>query len=147
MTLVEEIKARMKAAMKAKDDVAKDVLRVALGEIQLAESRTGGSLDEEAGHKIVKKLVASNEATLDVSSDPATRARLEAENQVLLDLVPRSLTVEEIATALAPISDKIRAAKADGPAIGMALKHLRASGAAVEGEDVRAAVAQLRSGA
>lgn len=145
-TLVETIKGQVKEAMRAKDDVKKNVLRLVLGEIQLAESRQGKALDEEAGHKIVRKLVASNEATLEATRSPETAAQLKRENEVLLDLVPRQLVAEEIVEALAPVRDQIIGAKADGPAMGMAMKHLKSIGAAVEGDAVRTAVATIRAG-
>lgn len=145
MALVDDIKAQTKTALRAKDDVAKNVLRLVLGEIQLAESRQGTTLDDAAGHKIVRKLIASNEATLEASSDPATKAQLERENTILLDLVPQQLTVDQIVEALAPVTENLRTAKADGPAMGMAMKHLKAGGAAVDGDSVRAAIAKIRA--
>lgn len=145
MTLVDDIKTQTKAALKARDEVTKNVLRLVLGEIQLAESRQGTTLDDAAGHKIVRKLVASNEATLEVTTDETTKAQLLRENEVLLALVPQQLTVPQIVEALAPVTEAIRGAKAAGPAMGMAMKHLRAAGAAVDGDSVRAAIEEIRS--
>ena len=41
MELHAEIKKQVFAAMKAKDTVARDVLRVAQGDIEMAQTRTG----------------------------------------------------------------------------------------------------------
>jgi uncharacterized protein YqeY len=144
MALVEDIKARTKEAMKAKDEVAKSILRLALGEIQLAESR-GASLDEAGRQKIVRKLIASNEATLESTTDEAARARIETENRILSDLLPEQLTVEGIVELLEPVRPQIVGAPADGAAMGVAMKHLKASGAPVDGGDVREAVQRMRS--
>lgn len=142
--LVDEIKAQLKEAMKAKDTVAKDVLRTALGEIQTAESRGGDSLSDDAAQKVVKKLVKSNEETLKVTTDETTRQKLERENEVLGGLLPKALTVDEIVAALAPAEAQIKAAKAEGPAMGVAMKTLKQAGASVEAADVKAAIAQIR---
>jgi hypothetical protein len=63
---------------------------------------------------------------------------------VLAALLPQTLSVEHITEALSPVADAIRAAKADGAAMGVAMKHLKASGAAVEAGDVQRAVKGLR---
>jgi hypothetical protein len=143
---VDRIKEAVAAAMKARQTVAKDVLRTALGEIQTAEARDGSALTDDAAQKIVRKLVKSNEETLAVTQDAATVAKLEEENRVLTALLPRSLGVDEIVQALTPVKDAIAAAKADGPAMGVAMKQLKAEGASVESADVRAAVQQIRGG-
>ncbi len=55
--LAEEIKKRMLDAMRAKDVVAKEILRVALGEIQTNEARAGKPASDEEAAQVVKKLV------------------------------------------------------------------------------------------
>lgn len=143
--LVDDIKQQLKEAMKAKDLVAKDVLRTALGEIQTAESRAAEALGDADAQKLVKKLVKSNDETLKVTSDAETKAKLTRENQILGALLPKALGVDEIVAALAEAADAIKGAKADGPAMGIAMKTLKAAGAAVESKDVNAAVRKIRS--
>ena len=46
--------------------------------------------------------------------------------------------------ALASQLESIKGAKSDGQATGVAMKHLKASGAVFEGNDVAAAVKQIR---
>ena len=142
--LIEEVKRQITAAMKARDAVAKDILRLALGEIQTAEARAGGAIPDDEAQRIVKKLVKSNEETLAVTPDEAAQARLRRENEVLQDLLPKALTPDEIVAALAPLADAIRAAKADGPAMGLAMTHLTQAGVPVDSADVTAAVKTLR---
>ena len=142
---VDEIKAKLKEAMKAKDAVAKDVLRVALGEIQTGENRKGEALGDDEAQKIVKKLVKSNQETLGMTTDEATKAKLERENEVLGALLPQVWTVDQIVAALSEVTDAIKGAKADGPAMGIAMKTLKSQGAPVESKDVNAAVRQIRA--
>ncbi len=142
--LVDEIKKRILAAMKAGNTLEKEVLRVALGEIQTEEAR-GTKADDALAAKIVKKLIKSNRETLESASDAEQQATLQSEIAVLQQLLPESLSVDEIVTALAPVADAIRAAGNDGQATGIAMKHLKASGAEVDGKDVAQAVRTLRA--
>jgi uncharacterized protein YqeY len=144
--LIAEIREQMVAALKAKEAVRKDILKTALGELQTAEARGGGALDDEAAQKVLRKLIKSIDESLDVVRDEATRSKLAEEKAVLLELLPKQLSVEEIVAALAEQRDAIVAAKADGPAMGIAMKHLKSSGAEVDGKDVTAAVKSMRAG-
>ena len=141
--LVDEIKTRVTTAVKAGDTIARDVLRLALGEIQTAEARRGTALSDEEAIAAVRKLIKSNEETLALSSGEAA-ATLKHEIEVLGALLPSQLSVAQIVEALASQREAITTAKSDGQATGVAMKHLKAIGAAANGTDVGAAVKQLR---
>ena len=143
--LVEDIKAAMFAAMKAKKTVEKEILRVALGEIQTQQARSNEPLDDKAAIAILRKLVKSNSETAKLAQDDETKATLSEEIAVLDRFLPKTLDSDEILAALAPIHREIQAAKADGQAIGLAMKHLKGQGATVNGNDVAATVRQLRT--
>lgn len=143
--LIDEIKKRSMQAMKDRDTVAKEVLRVALGEIQVAEARAGRDATDEESVAVVRKLIKSNEETRGVSADDAQKATLTREIEVLAALLPKTLGVDEIVVALEPVRDALRAAKSDGQATGVAMKHLKTAGAVVTGNDVSAAVRQVRA--
>jgi uncharacterized protein YqeY len=143
--LIDEIKKRSMQAMKDRDTVAKEVLRVALGEIQVAEARAGRDATDEDSMAAVRKLIKSNEETRAVSTDEAQKATLTREIEVLSALLPKSLGVDEIVAALEPVREALRAAKSDGQATGVAMKHLKSTGAVVNGNDVSAAVRQVRA--
>ena len=145
MSIVETLRSRALAAMKAKDTVATTILRLAQSEVQALEARQGRALtnDEELG--AVRKLVKSNEETLAASTDDGERATLKREIEILKEILPQSMSTEAIAAALAPVADAIRAAANDGQATGVAMKHLKAAGATVTGNDVAVAVKALRA--
>ena len=146
MSIVETLRSRALAAMKAKDTVATTILRLAQSEVQALEARQGRALtnDEELG--ALRKLVKSNEETLAASTGDAERAAtLKREIEILKDLLPKAMSAEAIAAALAPVADAVRAAANDGQATGIAMKHLKAQGATVTGNDVAAAVKSLRA--
>jgi len=143
--LVDQIKARMFQAMKAGATVEKEILRVAMGEITTEAARPGRQGTDAETEAILRKLVKSNEESLAAEQDAAKRAVLTQENEILATFLPKSLSSEEIAVALAPIAEQIKAASNDGQATGLAMKQLKASGAIVNGKDVAAAIKQLRS--
>ena len=142
--LVDVIKAKIVEAMKGGRAVERDVLRVALSEIGAAENRGTKITDEEA-QKIVRKLIKSNAETLAVAARQDMKDKLEEENRVLEGLLPKRLGPEEIARELAPLLQQIKEAKSEGQATGIAMKHLKTSGATVDGKDVTEAVKRLRT--
>jgi hypothetical protein len=74
------------------------------------------------------------------------RARLARENAYLGTLLPKTLDRAAIRAELGPIAAELKEARNDGQATGLAMKHLRQKGLAVQGEDVAAAVKELRAG-
>jgi uncharacterized protein YqeY len=144
MALVDQIKARMFQAMKAGNNVEKEILRVAMGEITTDAARPGRKGDDDETQAILKKLVKSNEESLQASQDEAQKATLRAEIEILNAFLPKSLGVDEIVTALAPVAEAVKNAGNDGQATGVAMKHLKSLGAVVNGKDVSAAVRNLR---
>jgi uncharacterized protein YqeY len=142
--VTDELKKRVSEAVKSGDTVARDVLRLALGELQTAEARKNTPLSDDEAGAVVRKLVKSNEETLGLTTDQERRTALQREIEVLTSVLPASLTPDQIAELLASQSDAIRAAKNDGQATGVAMKHLKTAGANASGADVTAAVKKIR---
>jgi uncharacterized protein YqeY len=145
VALVDELRTRMTDAMRGKDNVAKNIYRLAYSEMQLASARSGKDSNDDEAIAILKKLVKSNEETLAVATEAIQREALVREIALLTAMLPRTLGVPEIVAALAPAADAIRAAGSDGQATGVAMKHLKSTGAPVDGKTVAAAVKQIRS--
>jgi uncharacterized protein YqeY len=143
--LVDDLKKQLTEAMKARRTVEKEVLRVALGEIQTIEAR-GEAVDDALVTRVLRKLVKSNQETLAATEQAERRQELEEEIRVIEGLLPKRLGVEEIVAALAEVADAIRAANSDGQATGVAMKHLKGSGAAVDGKLVSDAIKKMREG-
>jgi len=145
--LVDNIKKRVAAAVKQGDTITRDVLRLALGEIQTAEARKNAPVSEDDAAAALRKLIKSNEETLAALPSADERgAILKKEVEVLTSFLPAQLSVDQIVEALAAQAAAIKTAASDGQATGMAMKHLKGSGAAVNGADVTAAVKKLRQG-
>ena len=143
--LLDEIKARMFKAMKEGRIVEKEILRVAVGEITTCAARVGATSGDAESQAILRKLIKSNEESLAVVEDPVQRANLELEIRTLAELLPKSLSVEEIVAALDAVKAAIVAAGNEGQATGVAMKQLKSIGAVVGGKDVAAAVRQIRA--
>jgi uncharacterized protein YqeY len=142
--LVDDIKKQITAAMKSGDTVARDVLRLALSEIQAAEARKNAPPTDEEAAAALRKLIKSNEETLALAGEGERAATLRREIEVLSSLLPKQLSVDDVVTALASQHEAIKAAKNNGQATGIAMKHLKSTGASVSGNDVAAAVKKIR---
>ncbi|MDA3894522.1 MAG: GatB/YqeY domain-containing protein [Desulfobacteraceae bacterium] len=68
MTLQEQIKKDLMQAMKAKDEVKKNTLRVVMGEFARAETK---AISDDDVVKVLKKLAKSERETLAHSGQPA----------------------------------------------------------------------------
>ncbi len=143
--LRDQLKTDMMQAMKAKNALEKNILRVALGEVQTAEARGGDTLGDDAVIKILRKLVKSIGESHDAAADGEEKTRLGQEIAVLERFLPQTLSVEQIQDALREHHEAIRAAGNDGMAMGIAMKRLKSTGATVDGKDVNAAVRAIRS--
>lgn len=144
--LSEEIKKRMLQAMKSGNTLEKEILRVALGEIQTQEARVSKAMSDEEAGAVLRKLIKNNQETLDVSESAEQKDQLAKEIAVLESLLPKALGVDEIVAALATVADAVKAAGNDGQATGVAMKHLKAAGAVVTGKEVTLAVKRMRGG-
>ncbi len=145
-----DLQAKIQEAVKARDDLARDLLRVVLGEVSTRKARTGKEPAEAEVHAIIRSLMTNNAETrkeLEQRGQTAHEAyeRLGRENEYLETLLPRTLDQAAIRAALEPIAGDLKGAKNDGQATGMAMKHLKQKGLAVLGEDVAAAVKQVRA--
>jgi uncharacterized protein YqeY len=146
-----DLHAKLQEAMKTKDELARDMLRVILGEVSTRRARTGQDPAEAEVQAIVRKLIAGNTETRHElekrgQTNHESYDRLGRENAYLESLLPRSLDQAAIRRELEPIAADLKGAKNDGMATGLAMKHLKQKGLAVQGEDVAAAVKQIRAG-
>lgn len=138
--LIDQVKQRMFQAMKAGNVLEKEILRTAIGEV----TRSGDDPTDERVLGVLKKLVKSNQETLASATAAEQRSELEREIQVLETFLPASLGPAELRALLEPVAAQIRAAAGPGPAMGIAMKFLKAANVSAESRDVQAAIAELR---
>ena len=150
MTLKDKVREKFDAARRAGNREEKNLLSVILGDIATAEARSGKDLAEADVEKLLRKLMESNTETLaqlrshDRPDDPQV-AVLEREIALLKTLLPETLGLAAIVTALEPVRAAIIGAKNVGQATGVAMKHLKAQGLNVVGQDVAVAVQTIRN--
>jgi hypothetical protein len=147
--MLETLKGNLTQCRKTGKQVEMGVLQVVLGDASMIEARTGKKASDEEIEKLIRKTMLGNQETLEILAQRGMQgdenfAKLTTENAYLAELLPKTLSVEEILVALADIQDALKAAKTAGQATGAAMKHLKAKQAKVLGDDVAAAVKKLR---
>jgi uncharacterized protein YqeY len=150
MSLKDVVREKFEQAKRSGNREEKNLLSVILGDIATGEARSGKELPDSEVEKLLRKMVESNTETLaqlkahNRAQDPQV-AVLEREIAILQALVPQTLDVDAITSALAPIHADLRSAKNDGQATGLAMKHLKGLSLNVQGQDVSAAVKRIRA--
>jgi uncharacterized protein YqeY len=138
--LIDQVKQRMFQAIKAGNVLEKEILRTAIGEV----TRSGDDPTDERVIGVLKKLVKSNQETLESATAAEQRSDLAREIEVLATFLPETPGPEQLRMLLEPVAEQIRAAAGPGPAMGIAMKFLKAASVNAESRDVQAALAELR---
>jgi uncharacterized protein YqeY len=133
MTIVQKMREQLKASMKARDTVRTNFLRYWIAQFTLGTGAEVSDADAVKKMRGVLKEARSGQTTF-----------TPEEIALIQEWVPATLTSDQVAAALEPVRDQIRAAPKDGMAMGVAMKAL--AGQPVESDDVKAAVAALRAG-
>jgi uncharacterized protein YqeY len=171
MSLIEAIRSQLTTAIKTKDTIRKEILRVILGDLSTLELRSyklksteapfGKAPTDEDIRRVIKKLLEGNNETLKFIDPPKdnfakqTFDKLTLENEILLSMLPKTLSREEIKTKLQlwlhddtgelnEEAGQIIRAKNDGQATGIAIKYFKENNLEVDGTDVAAVVKELR---
>ena len=149
MSLAETIRDRIKTAMKEQNFVERDILRVVLSEMIALESsppQGGKPLTAEQSAKIFRKVMVSNSETLAFmkSTDPRFDILLK-ENEILYQMIPKTLSQDEIREKISAIIADLKSAKSEGQAVGIAMKQLKSTNESVDGNDVKTVVLSIRT--
>lgn len=140
MTFVDLVKDRISNTPFSEKD-QRNLLKLVLGEIQ--RKSVTEKVTDEACHRIVKSMIEANREVMGhVTEDSPHYRSCVVENEVLSGLLPEYWSKDQIREALASVD--LTAAKSDGQAIGMAMKHLKSVEAPVEGADVKEVVITMR---
>lgn len=142
--LIDEVRNQVTQAMRDKDAQRRDLLKVVLGELQTAAARLSEDLPDAEAQRIIRKMVKSNQEMVGLSDRPEVVQKMKAEIAVLETLLPKTLDIDQIIRALEPVTDALKSAGNEGQAMGAAMKHLKSTGASVDGKDVGQAVKRIR---
>ncbi len=131
-SIVQRMRSQLRETMKARDAFRTGFLRYWIAQLTLS---TGAEMsDADAVKKMRGVLKEAKSGTTTFTPE---------ELALIREWVPATLTPEQIAEKPGrPAADLIKAAPKDGMAMGIAMKAL--GGAAVDSDDVKAAVAALR---
>jgi len=146
--LVNKVQNRILQCMKDGNVFERDMLKTVLGEVQTIHSRTG-KMDDDGVIKVFKKFKQGVEETIELNNkmdfDPIL---LHDEIKIYDQYIPATMGVGGIVKLLTDITDKIKDAKSDGQATGIAMGFIKNNGTVVipvDGKDVSEAVKQIRS--
>jgi len=145
--LLTDLQTKLTQARKSGDKDSLNLLSVILGELSTLKARNGKEPTEEQVDNLIRSFRDKNNETLALLAGKGREAdetRLNKENAYLSSLLPVTMTVEEIKTALAEQVTEVRSAKSSGQATGVAMKLLKSKGLKVLGDDVKMAVEDLR---
>jgi uncharacterized protein YqeY len=149
MSLKDKVREKFDEAKRVGNREAKNLLSVILGDIATAEARSGKETPDAEVEKLLRKLVESDTETLTQLKshrpDDPQIVVLQREVEFLKTILPETLDAAAIIKALEPVRAEIVGAKSAGQATGVAMKHLKAQGLKVLGQDVSAAVQTIRS--
>lgn len=109
MELKSRLEDQLKNAMREKDDVRKNALRMALSSIKLAEVEQRKALDEALIISILQKEIKTREETITEARNanrPEMIAPIEAEILVLKEFLPAELSDSELRDLLEKIIDQ-----------------------------------------
>jgi uncharacterized protein len=131
MSIVQRMRGQLGEAMKARDTVRLGFLRYWIAQLTLGSGAEMADADAMKKMRGVLKEAKSGQTTF-----------TPEEITLIQDWLPPTLTPDQIAAALAPVAEPIKAAPKDGMAMGIAMKAL--GGQPVDSDDVKAAIAALR---
>jgi len=149
MSLYEDIKARVIECMKNGNSQERDVLRTLVGEMQSKSISSGKEVTDEIVEKTLisfkeNALECAKYAHQDYPQEEVDALESNYEITIYDKFLPQYMDVDEIISFLEDSIDTLKAAKADGPATGMAMGILKKYGAKVQGKDVAEAVKLIR---
>jgi hypothetical protein len=99
MALKKELEIELLKAMKSKDEVRRNTLRLAISSIKMAEVDSGAELDDSTVFGIMQKEIKIREETI-AEAEKAERndmiPPLEAEIQVLKEYLPKEMSDDSL---------------------------------------------------
>lgn len=147
MSILQTLKNKITEVVKSGDSFARDIYKLALGEIQSADGR-GEKIDDEKCIKIINKLIKSNNETILLSPNHDNVKPLTVQIALLSSLLPQVLSLDEIEAFFlnsnGPEFEQIQEAKSEGQAIGIAMKAVKLAKLNVNNQDVTVIVKKIR---
>ena len=126
MSKIDEVRAAMVAAMKAKDKVRKDSLSMLLSALKNAEIDKRSPLTEEEENAVVKKELRQSKETYDLAPEERQdiREEMAARIAVYKEFAPEDMSAEQIAQVIQEVLAELGIEKPVGADKGKIMKVL-----------------------
>lgn len=126
MSKIDEVRAAMVAAMKAKDKVRKDSLSMLLSALKNAEIDKRSPLTEEEENAVVKKELRQSKETYDLAPEERQdiREEMAARIAVYKEFAPGDMSAEQIAQVIQEVLAELGIEKPVGADKGKIMKVL-----------------------
>lgn len=126
MSKIDEVRAAMVAAMKAKDKVRKDSLSMLLSALKNAEIDKRSPLTEEEENAVVKKELRQSKETYDLAPEDRQdiREEMAARIAVYKEFAPEDMRAEQIAQVIQEVLAELGIEKPVGADKGKIMKVL-----------------------
>ena len=126
MSMFDEVRAAMVAAMKAKDKVRKDSLSMLLSALKNAEIDKRSPLTEEEENAVVKKELRQSKETYDLAPEDRQdiREEMAARIAVYKEFAPEDMSAEQIAQVIQEVLAELGIEKPVGADKGKIMKVL-----------------------
>ena len=126
MSKIDEVRAAMVAAMKAKDKVRKDSLSMLLSALKNAEIDKRSPLTEEEENAVVKKELRQSKETYDLAPEDRQdiREEMAARIAVYKEFAPEDMSAEQIAQVIQEVLAELGIEKPVGADKGKIMKVL-----------------------
>lgn len=141
--LLQKLKEDIKQAMLSRDTTKRDILRVVVSStdaIANSSNQAGKPVSDDQVIKVINETIKNNDEVLKLGENP----KLEMENYILVQYLPKTLSVDEVYNELYGVKNALTLAK-EGQAIGLAIKHFKELGKHVLNTDIITVVKSLRS--
>lgn len=126
MSKIDEVRAAMVAAMKAKDKVRKDSLSMLLSALKNAEIDKRSPLTEEEENAVVKKELRQSKETYDLAPEERQdiREEMAARIAVYKEFAPEDMSAEQITQVIQEVLAELGIEKPVGADKGKIMKVL-----------------------
>ena len=126
MSKIDEVRAAMVAAMKAKDKVRKDSLSMLLSALKNAEIDKRSPLTEEEENAVVKKELRQSKETYDLAPEERQDIREEMAERIAVykEFAPEDMSAEQIAQVIQEVLAELGIEKPVGADKGKIMKVL-----------------------
>ena len=113
MSLLEQLNEDLKQAMKAKDEVTKDTVRLIKAAVQNAEIEKQAELDDTSANELLARMARQYRESITMYRDNAREdlaTKEEAELGIVLGYLPEQLGADEILAVVKAVAEEVGAA-------------------------------------